>query len=458
MPSRSFVLPLLALFSLATLVGAAPSPQELLDRVSPSMVAVEYTYAGEAGRRELVSSGVVVGAGGVVMCSMMFMPTQLPDEQLTEFKIILPGADQGDDLELDADFLGRDERTNLAFVKAREKRDWRAVKFEPAAVKVGERVLSVGMLPKSAGYKTYFVGGTVSTLLRGPTPQVLVDGVAANGSIVFNADGAAVGFVNAQPPTSILLNDPRQPNAIPEAARVFTPAEDFMISLNDPPAAGEPLKIPTLGVGQLTGLEKQVAEYFELKGQPAVQIGDVIPGMPADKAGLKSKDVIVKVNGQPLERGDSADETWRILVKRIARMKVGETVTFSVLVDRGQPLKDVKVTLEERPRPRNKAKRFFAEDLGFTAREMVFEDTYERKLQPDAPGVVVAYIKPQSAAASARLANDDLITQVNATPVKTLEQFKTDYEAFRKDRPREAVVLEVLRNGNTQVIRIEPPQ
>ncbi len=47
---------------------------------------------------------------------------------------------------------------------------------------------------------------------------------------------------------------------------------------------------------------------------------------------------------------------------------------------------------------------------------------------------------------------------MNGKPIKTLEEFKKEYEAIRKDKPREALVVVVLREGNNQTIRIEPPQ
>ena len=53
---------------------------------------------------------------------------------------------------------------------------------------------------------------------------------------------------------------------------------------------------------------------------------------------------------------------------------------------------------------------------------------------------------------------NDLITEMNGDPVAGLEQFRKAYEAFRKERPRDAIVLVVLRDGSTQTIRIEPPQ
>ena len=218
------------------------------------------------------------------------------------------------------------------------------------------------------------------------------------------------------------------------------------------------MKLPHLGVAQLSGLKKEVAEYFGLKDQPAVQVGDVMPGFAAAKAGLKSGDVIVKVNGQPLDRGDDPDETPQIMTRKIMRMKVGQQVVFSVISGKDQPPRDVTVTLDERPPQANKAKRFFAEDLGFAAREMVFEDTYVRRLPADTKGVVIALIKPSSAAQTAKLQAGDLIVKLNQTSIEGLGQFKAQYDTFRKDHSHEAVVLEVLRGVNTQVVRIEPPQ
>jgi len=147
-----------------------------------------------------------------------------------------------------------------------------------------------------------------------------------------------------------------------------------------------------------------------------------------------------------------------ILVRQLRRMNVGDEVTLSLMRTKGEPLTDVKVSLEERPIMPNLAKRYYAEDLGFSVRELVFIDRYQRRLKDDAKGVVVALIKPQSSAASAKLGMNDMITEMNGQPVNSVEEFKKAYEAIRKDKPREALVLVVQRESNTQVIRIEPPQ
>ncbi|HWB55186.1 MAG TPA: PDZ domain-containing protein, partial [Tepidisphaeraceae bacterium] len=106
----------------------------------------------------------------------------------------------------------------------------------------------------------------------------------------------------------------------------------------------------------------------------------------------------------------------------------------------------------------NMVKRYWADDLGFGVRNLVFEDIYERHLDADAKGVIVTMIKPQGAAMIARLSPEDMITQINSTPVDNVDQFQRIYENLRKSHPSQAVLLVVLHEGNNQVIRIEPPQ
>jgi S1-C subfamily serine protease len=458
-----FVLTCLSCSAFAVTPEAA---QKLVKEVTPSLVAVQYTYDGELGRRDFVGAGLVVGEDGLVITSITFTPQLLPDVQMKDFKIIIPG----DDLkEIDATFVGRDERSNLTFIRATESKDdkermhWKPVKFEDQPVQVGQEILSVGMLGKTASYQAYFTDALVSANLRGENHHVLVtpNGLAGVGSPVFNTSGQAIGWVTMQAGQMITLNDQNPQNQMQSVyapPRMFLPTKEFSLSLKDPPIAGEPLKLPWLGVAQMTGLKKEVAEYYGLTGQAAVQVGDVVKGTPADKAGMKPGNVIVKMNGKPLERGDEPDEAAMILMKNVKQMKVGTEVTFSIITEPNKPPTDLKVKLVERPKEENQAARFYAEDMGFTAREIVFQDTYRRKLPADQKGVVIALVKPAGAAQAGKLERGDLITKLNQTPVTDVEQFKKEYQEFRKAKPREAVVLEAVRGGNDEIIRLEPPQ
>lgn len=439
----------------------ADMAKKLYDEVTPSLVAVQYQFKGETINREIVGPGIVVSSDGLVMTPLALFNLVLPDEQLQDFKIIIPSLTK-DAEEVEAVFVGRDERTNTAFLRAKDKRDWKPLKFEAIDTQVGQTVYSVGLLPKSAAYKSYLMQGNVAAHLRGEVPQVLVSpGLTASGSPVFNAEGKAIGFINQGP--SILLNMGENPEldmaSVNNPPKFFTPASDFMQSLNDPPTAGEPQKLPWIGIPNMRGLEKDVAEEFGLKNKPAIEIGEVLPNSPGARAGLKQGNIIVKINGKALERPDEPKELPGIVGRQFKRMKVGDKVTLSVIPAAGQPAKDVEVTLDEMPMRANRAKRYFAEDLGFVARELVFYDAYREKMPSDSKGVVVALVKPNSSAAAARLQNGDIVTQLNGKPVTDLEQFKTDYSTFRKEKPQEAVVLVVIRRfPSTESIRIEPPQ
>jgi len=435
----------------------------MYELAKPSLVGVKYTFSSELGMRDLTAAGVVIGEDGLVMIPIWaVLPTMVPDDQMKNFKIILP-SDSEDETEIDATLQGRDERSNVAFVRANTSQKWKAMKFADQPLQIGQTLYSVGLLPKNSGYKAHVTTVRVSARLRGPVPQILVDGnLAGTGSLVLDERGEAVGYVHPTRFEDFFLDRPDNPDAIPMVTsppHMFIPTIDFMQSLNDPPTPQKPIVIPWIGLMQLKGLEKEEAEYFGLKNQPAIQIGDVVKDSPADKAGLKPLDIIVKMNGQPLERGDLSTELAEIVSRKIERLKVGDVITLSLIHARGDTPREAMLTLAARPSQEWAAHRFYAKDLGFVVRDVVFSDTYRRKITAASTGVVVALLRPQAAAQAAKLGENDLITQMNGKPVTGIEQFKKDYLQFRKDRPSDPVVLEASKqDGREETINIEPPQ
>ncbi len=469
----------------------SPSADALVRRVEPSLVAVQYTWESEMGRQELIGAGVVVSADGLVMTSIGLFDLRIPDDQMKDFKIVIPRHDTENE-ELDAVFVGRDERTNLAFVKAKAPapampasdplapatptapaptsatsskgrqptpRRWTPLTFAPTPFAIGQPLVSIGLLPKSEGYGAYAVQGHVAATLRGEIPHVAVDsGLAAMGSPVFNPAGQAVGLVNIQQGHNAFLNASNVIERLQTQPHFFVPASDFIWSLSDLPTAGEPMKLPWMGVVQLTGLNKDVAEAYGLGDRPVIEVGDVIANAPAAKAGLKAGDKIVTLDGAPLPRGDTPEDLPGIMRRLILRKKVGAEVVLGVVrAPNAAPVR-IAFKLDEQPMRPSLAERFFAEDLGFTARRMVFSDTYLRRLPADAKGVVVSFVKPQGAAQTAALAMNDVILSINREPVENLGQFKASYQRVRKTSPKDPVVLVVLRDNQTQTLRIETPQ
>lgn len=107
------------LLGLTASANAAPeAPAKLYERVSPSFVAVKYTWDFELRRQELTGPGVVVSEDGLIMTPIGVFNMIIPDAQMKDFKIIIPSQDHDAD-EVEAEFVGRDERTNVAFLRPR---------------------------------------------------------------------------------------------------------------------------------------------------------------------------------------------------------------------------------------------------------------------------------------------------------------------------------------------------
>src|SRR5579871_523433 len=119
----------LAILAIASLAPAAVSPdaaQKLYDRVTPSLVAVQYVWQNELSRVELTGAGIIVREDGLVMASLALFPLQVPDVQMKEFKILIPRED-GEPQEFDSVFQGRDQRTNMVFLKTKETQHWKPI-------------------------------------------------------------------------------------------------------------------------------------------------------------------------------------------------------------------------------------------------------------------------------------------------------------------------------------------
>jgi serine protease Do len=161
-------------------------------------------------------------------------------------------------------------------------------------------------------------------------------------------------------------------------------------------------------------ISPSLAKEFKLKSDNGALVGDVVPGGPAAKAGLKSGDVIEKFDGKPVT--DS-----RHLKIDVARVAPGETVAVEVLRDGSAKTFDVR--LKELPGSDKLAENGGGDsDKSDTLQGVGVADLDSQARQrfhiPEhVKGAVVTQVDPESAAAEAGLKPGDVIMEINHHPV-----------------------------------------
>ncbi|NIP28067.1 MAG: Do family serine endopeptidase [Phycisphaerae bacterium] len=172
-----------------------------------------------------------------------------------------------------------------------------------------------------------------------------------------------------------------------------------------------------------------------------VAIADVLKDSAAEKAGLKRYDVIIELDGKPVENGNE-------FLNRVSMLKPGTKVKIVVLRDGKR--KTLSAKLERRP-SQDKASDEEKEtslNLGFTVKNLT--DEYAERLGfEELSGVLVTGVEAGSKAAEKGIAVGMLIMEVNREPVKNTKEFD---EAIKKAGKDGSVLLLVNDGRYTRFI------
>ncbi len=172
---------------------------------------------------------------------------------------------------------------------------------------------------------------------------------------------------------------------------------------------------------------------------------------PAKKAGIQPGDVIVALDGEPVENTPQ-------LQQKVAFKKPGETVEVTLLRQGGEK-KTVVVRLVRAPSEadsevasvssKSKGNAASKEDvLGISVEPLTQEDARDARLRPVVQrggGLLVTDVSPDGPAYQRLFSSDDggpdIIVAVNGQPTRTRAEFR---EALRRVKPGEVVTLQVL--------------
>ena len=344
-----------------------------------------------------------------------------------------------DNSEVEATLIGTDPKSDVALIKIDVDHDLPVVELgDSASLEVGEWVIAIG---NPFGLSQTVTVGVVSATGRSR--------VGINEYENFIQTDAAINPGNSGGP---LLNIHGQVVGINSALYSRTGGYmgiGFAIPINMAKFINEQLmdngKVTRgyLGVG-IQDVDEALAESFGLEKAGGVLITDVQDDTPASKAGVKSQDVLVKLDGIDLQ--DTQD-----LRNRIAQTIPGTTVVLDI-VREGKPV-ELKVKIGEQPADFGIAAQGSSDQnplspFGLVVQELT-ADLAEQLGYKGRQGLVISEVEPGSAAAEIGLKSGFLIEEVQKVRVTSLEELR---QVMEQSGASERVLLRVRVGQNSRYV------
>jgi serine protease Do len=380
-----------------------------------------------------IGSGVIVSKDGYILTNNHVV------DGADEVKVALQ-----DGREFTAKVVGRDPKTDVAVVHI-DAKDLPAVPLADSdKVEVGDVVLAIG--------NPFGIGQTVTTGIVSATGRAGATGLdyedfiqtdaainpGNSGGALVDTDGRLVG-IN----TAILSRSGGNQGigfAIPTNL-----ARDVMEDL----VKNGKVDRGYLGV-MIQDLTPSLAKEFKLdESTKGALVGDVTANSPAEKAGLRSGDVILEFNNAKVT--DS-----RHLKLQVARTQPRQTVPVKVLRDGS--MKTLQITVKEVPGSEQLAKNDHGSKTdegtlnGVAVGDLDSRARQELNVPANMKGVVVTEVAPDSAAAEAGLRPGDVIQEINRKQVRSAEDAVQMTETNTGDK---RTLLRVWRDGGSRFVVVD---
>ena len=179
-------------------------------------------------------------------------------------------------------------------------------------------------------------------------------------------------------------------------------------------------------IGLVPGPLLDLEGFYSLRQNTGLLVNSVDPGSPAAVAGLHGGDIVLSINGSPVD--GRFPEQLPPIQNRIANLPVGSTVRLAV--KRGEGALDVSVVTEELKSRQGEEWAF--EKWGLTVRKVSRAYARENQLTDDT-GLLVIGVQPGFPAAVAGVGRGDIITKINREAITSLDVAKEAYGAFVKN-------------------------
>ena len=374
---------------------------ELADRVRPAVVSLSPYIAKGAVRQGLPNRGRPANAGAGVIYDAergLVVTNSHVVRNVERIKVTLK-----DGQVIIGEVLGADEDTDLAVVQILSKTPLAEVRFgDSSKVRVGQLVVAVGN-PYGLNDTTTF--GIVSGLKR--------ENINLSRYEDFIQTDASINPGNSGGP---LLNIKGEVIGINTAIINYAQSIGFSIPSNMVKHVVEQLvehgevHRGWLGVGIDPVSEEVANRAAKAQVGEGVIINSIFEGDPADMAGLKVGDIILKIGGSEITSPNS-------MIRVIGAMTPGQTINLDIL--RKGKHSVVPVKLESRKRRTTQLATLppmRSSGLGFTVANSEKGSKLPR-------GALVSQVSPQSPAALMGLRSGDLIVAVNGETGENQHEF-----------------------------------
>ena len=358
-------------------------------------------------------SGFIVGSDGLILTNAHVVR----DAKEVTVKL-------NDRREYAAKVLGSDPTTDVAVLRIEAKGLPTVRLGDPQALQVGDPVLAIGA---PYGFEQTATSGIVSAKGRSLPGDAMVPFIQTDAAVnpgnsggpLFDGTGAVVG-INAQ-----IYSQTGGFQGLSFAIPI-----DVALKVKDQIVATGKASHGRLGV-VIQDLNQSLAESFGLPRPDGALVSRVSPDSAAAAAGLKPGDVILEVNGTPIDRSGA-------LSSRIGLASPGDKVTLKVWRDKSARVVEAK--LGGVPAETEKtASAGTAEGgkLGLALRPLTPEERRATKIDQ---GLVVE--DTDGPAARAGIQAGDVVLAINGKPVTSLDQIRSVLDAKPK-----SVALLIERGG-----------